>query len=97
MFSYHLRTLLSLFLGCLSPLLSLFFFLPNQLTLPALLLSQSLYHGMSPRGTAMKEGICSSSQDESDKETALLLRLEVLPEQKVLVDEITAIKTSSGE
>lgn len=45
----------------------------------------------------MKEGICSSSQDESDKETALLLRLEVLPEQKVLVDEITAIKTSSGE
>lgn len=45
----------------------------------------------------MKESICSSSQDKSDKETALLLRLEILPEQEILVDEIMTIKTSSGE
>lgn len=45
----------------------------------------------------MKEGICSSSQDESDKETTLLLRLEILPEQEILVDEIMTIKTGSGD
>lgn len=73
------------------------FFLPTQLPLSLLLLSQALHHVTSPRGTAMKEGICSSSQDESDKETALLLRLNILPEQEILVDEIMTIKTSSGE
>lgn len=45
----------------------------------------------------MKEGICSSSWDESDKETALLLRLEIMPEQEMLIDEIMAMKTISGE
>lgn len=60
---------------------SLSFSLPNQLPLSPLLLCQSLHHVMSPRGdTARKESVCSSSQDEAEKDTALLLRLEILPE-----------------
>lgn len=45
----------------------------------------------------MKKNTCASSQDQADKENALLLWMKILAEPEELVDETMAMKTSSEE